>query len=322
MNTLRLTTSDADTQKAAELLKQGKLVAFPTETVYGLGASVFNQAAIQNIYFVKGRPSDNPLIAHIADVTEIETIANIEPVERLYHLLAEAFWPGPFTVILPRKDTVPDSISAGLATIAVRLPDHPVARALIRAAGTPLVAPSANLSGKPSPTSAEHVLEDLDGAIAAVIDGGDCTVGIESTVLDITTSPIILRPGAITQEQIEQVLRMPIAHAVGMSEQQAVSSPGMKYKHYAPQTPIELITPEQLQTTIQQHPQALFLCSSPSGLSGAIHSETLTMQNFYRALRLADSQQLPTIYIVMDNQVQKNLGLVNRILKAAGKDTL
>jgi L-threonylcarbamoyladenylate synthase len=297
-------------------------VAFPTETVYGLGASVWKKEAIQKVFEVKGRPADNPLIVHIAEIQETALLSPVlsDPLlSPLYSLLSTHFWPGPLTLIVPKLETVPDNVTGGLPKVAIRMPNHPVALSLITKTGSPLVGPSANTSGKPSPTSAEHVLEDLDGRIAAVVDGGSCTVGIESTVLDITTTPIILRPGAITQQQIEKVLRMPIAHIIPTSEDEPVASPGMKYKHYAPQTPIQIINEEDIEQYAKTE-AVLFLTNNfPSQLTQIKH-EPLTMNNLYRALRLADQQQLQMIYIVLDDEVQQQAGLMNRILKAAGKE--
>lgn len=206
--TLRLFgNSEDDIQKAAQLLKDGKLVAFPTETVYGLGASVFNPEALKKVFQAKGRPADNPLIAHICSIEELQLLAEEIPEDAMK--LAKAFFPGPLTIVLPAKKTIPREATGGLETIAIRMPNHPIALQLLKLSG-PLCAPSANLSGRPSPTNAYHVMEDLDGKIAAVLDGGQCTVGIESTVIRISPSPMILRPGMITAEQIEEVLKKPV----------------------------------------------------------------------------------------------------------------
>ena len=205
MHTLELTNSKQDIQTAGKLLKDGELVAIPTETVYGLAADALNGEAVANIFKAKGRPMDNPLIVHIADLSQVDDlVAFVPPV---LEDLAKAFWPGPLTVIMEKSDLIPDEVSAGLDTVAIRMPSHPDARAIIKAAGTPLAAPSANTSGMPSPTTAAHVMHDMDGRIAAVVDGGACEVGVESTVLTLCTRvPRILRPGRVTPEDLFDVL--------------------------------------------------------------------------------------------------------------------
>ncbi|HJH30191.1 MAG TPA: threonylcarbamoyl-AMP synthase [Methanosarcinaceae archaeon] len=231
--------------RAAHILKQGGTVAFPTETVYGLGADALNPAAVRRIFEAKGRPADNPLIVHIASMDSLDRIAtDIPPIA---FELMDAFWPGPLTLVLMRKSAVPDITTGGLDTVAVRMPDNPVALALIREAGTPLAAPSANTSGRPSPTTAEHVISDLSGRIDAVIDGGAVEVGVESTVLDVTSDvPVILRPGGVGLEDIKKHVGEVVIgytdHAVGEGE--VVRSPGMKYTHYSPKTKVVLVEGE------------------------------------------------------------------------------
>ncbi len=226
---------------AAALLQAGGLVAFPTETVYGLGAALNCPAAITKIFAAKGRPADNPLIVHIAHPGQLGEVAATVP--EMAQRLAGCFWPGPLSLILPRSAKISPLVSAGLSTVAVRMPDHPVALALITAAKAPLVAPSANLSGRPSPTSARHVLEDLVGKIDAVLDGGTCPVGVESTVLDLSgIRPVILRPGAIAPEELATVLGVtPVMGCTGTGKAQP-PPPGMKYRHYAPRGCLYLIT--------------------------------------------------------------------------------
>lgn len=229
---------------AGLILRRGGLVAFPTETVYGLGADATNGAAVARIFEAKGRPPDNPIIVHVASRGQLSTLAASVPPEA--EILMDAFWPGPLTVILPAGKGVPEAVTAGLTTVAVRMPDHPVALALIKAAGVPVAAPSANLSGKPSPTLAEHVLQDLDGRIEAVLDGGPTGVGVESTVLDLTSRPpVILRPGGITPEELRACLgRVEVARdaITGCCDGESPRSPGMKYTHYAPRAPLLLVT--------------------------------------------------------------------------------
>jgi L-threonylcarbamoyladenylate synthase len=225
------------------ILRAGGLVAFPTETVYGLGANGLDPEAVQRIFEVKGRPNDNPLILHIAKKSDVKDIwLRVTDTARL---LMDAFWPGPLTLISARRESIPDAVTAGLDTVAVRMPDHKSALALIRAAGVPIAAPSANLSGKPSPTTAQHVKEDLWGKIDAIIDGGPCRVGLESTVLSLAGAPTILRPGGITREMLEAVIgevRLSPAVLSPLGEDEPAASPGMKYRHYAPDAQVLVAT--------------------------------------------------------------------------------
>jgi len=236
--TLRQTaylTCDADgIAAAAALLLQGDCVAFPTETVYGLGADATNGHAVAGVYAAKGRPAFNPLIAHVADMAMAETLVEMTPQARR---LAEAFWPGPLTLVLPRRGTVSDLVTAGLETLAVRVPAHPVAHALLTAVGRPVAAPSANPSGRISPTTAAHVRDGLNGRIAAVLDGGACDVGLESTILGFDgETPVLLRPGGLAVEQIEQVLGRTVATHQGSD----ITAPGQLTSHYAPQGALRL----------------------------------------------------------------------------------
>ncbi|MET3684152.1 L-threonylcarbamoyladenylate synthase [Alkalibacillus flavidus] len=229
-------------QEAAMTLKQGDTVAFPTETVYGLGADATNEDAVGKIFTAKGRPADNPLIAHVGrrDVV-YDYVTNVSPQAEQ---LMDAFWPGPLTLIMPAQTTLASNVTAGLTTVGFRMPDHPVALALLQAADIPVAAPSANRSGKPSPTAAEHVLHDLDGRINEVVDGGKTGVGVESTVIDMTLGvPMILRPGGVTRADIEAVIG-PVDVAPSLQDDVAPRSPGMKYKHYAPDCPIWIVTGE------------------------------------------------------------------------------
>ncbi|MER3523620.1 MAG: threonylcarbamoyl-AMP synthase [Ignavibacteria bacterium] len=235
MRTRVLLTSPAHRQRnialAAALIRRGELVAFPTETVYGLGANALDARAVKKIFWAKGRPSDNPLIVHLFDVEQLPSL--VRSIPDTFWKLAHVFVPGPLTFVLPRAECIPDVVTAGLPSVGVRFPHHPIARALLKAARVPIAAPSANLSGKPSPTRAEHVIEDLDGRIAAVLAAGRCEVGLESTVLDLTVRPpVILRPGAVTRFQIERVLGVKVLQE--QTSRKRPRSPGMKYKHYAP----------------------------------------------------------------------------------------
>ena len=207
MNTLLLSDNEYDVKQAGEILKNGGLVGIPTETVYGLAANALDGEAVARIFSAKGRPMDNPLIVHIADIDDIERFSLVSDFPQKAKLLAEKFWSGPLTMIMPKGSAVPPEVSAGLDTVAIRFPEHKTAQAIIKAAGVPLAAPSANISGSPSPTTAEHVMNDLNGRINAVVDGGECRVGLESTVITmVPDTPRILRPGGITPEQIESVI--------------------------------------------------------------------------------------------------------------------
>ncbi len=244
MNTLYLPAGGPETaQTAAAIIKKGGLVALPTETVYGLGANGLDEAAVAKIFAVKGRPQDNPLILHVASPADMEKFCHSVP-ESAYRL-AEKFWPGPLTMVLPARDTVPLSIRAGLPTVAVRCPDNQVAREIICLSGVPIAAPSANLSGKPSTTTAAHVLHDHDGRIDAVVDGGPCRVGVESTIVDLTEDrPRLLRPGGISPEALLAVLGDLVvdkAVTAAIDKDAVVKAPGMKYRHYAPQCDVIIV---------------------------------------------------------------------------------
>ena len=244
MKTLHLNSQDNNAiQTAAEILKNGGLVAIPTETAYGLAANALDGEAVRKIFIAKGRPQDNPLIVHVASLEEIPPL--VESVDPRLFALAEKYWPGPLTVIMKKSSLIPDEVSAGLDTVAIRMPSHEGARKIIVESGLPLAAPSANASGKPSPTKASHVIEDLDGKIDAVVDGGECSVGVESTVVTlVTTPPTLLRPGGITPEQLEEVLgAIQISPAVfaKLRDNEKAESPGMKYKHYAPSAQVMIV---------------------------------------------------------------------------------
>lgn len=219
------------------MIREGRCVAFPTETVYGLGADACNASAVRKIFRIKGRPADNPLIVHLWSLDQLPLVAVSVPV--MFWILANRFMPGPLSVVLRKSAAIPDIVTAGLPTVGVRFPDHPVARALLKACRVPVVAPSANLSGRPSPTRAEHVLEDLDGRIPAVLDGGTCRIGLESTVVDLTSRvPTILRPGGVTREDLEDALGIHVRQARHTRKHPA--SPGMKYRHYSPSAEVIL----------------------------------------------------------------------------------
>lgn len=306
--TERLGIQDID--KAASLLREGELVAFPTETVYGLGASVFDEVAILKIFAAKGRPQDNPLIAHVADLDSVALIAKEIPTD--FYLLAERFFPGPLTLIVARHPQVPAIASAGLDTIAIRQPSSEVALALIRAVGSPLVAPSANLSGRPSSTTADHVLHDLKGRIAAVIDAGSCAIGIESTVLDLVSfeKPTILRPGFVSHEQLEHVL----GKEVVFYTKGKMASPGMKYRHYAPEAPVKVFfTQEEIEAYLASSPRCKRMLLSHEPMEGRADHFLLLARDLYANLRYADTHHYDEVLLLCDADVQNDLGLMNRI---------
>jgi len=245
MQTHYLSANHPDTPEiAANLIKNGELVAIPTETVYGLGANGLSETAVAKIFEAKGRPQDNPLILHISGAEQIEQFCHHIP-QKAYDL-AERFWPGPLTIVLPARDNVPKRTTGGLSTVAVRCPDCDVTREIIRLSGVPIAAPSANISGKPSTTTAEHVRHDHDGRIAAIVDGGSCRVGVESTIVDLTEErPRLLRPGGITPEQLIEVLGDLVvdkAVTAQVDKDAVVKAPGMKYRHYAPAEPVVIVS--------------------------------------------------------------------------------
>ena len=245
MHTQLLSALDGQTPAiAAELIRRGELVAIPTETVYGLGANGLDEGAVAKIFEAKGRPQDNPLILHISAAEEMERFCHHIP--QAAYTLAKTFWPGPLTMVLPARDIVPRRTTGGLDTVAVRCPDNAVTREIIRLSGVPIAAPSANISGKPSTTTAQHVLHDHDGNIAAVVDGGPCRVGVESTIVDLTEQrPRLLRPGGITPEQLLSVLGDLVvdkAVTAQIDKDAVVKAPGMKYRHYAPAEPVVIVS--------------------------------------------------------------------------------
>lgn len=237
MNTIIKPVSPETIAEAARIIREGGLVGMPTETVYGLGADALNEEAVLSIFAAKNRPADNPLIVHVSSIEEVAPL--VREIPESAQLLMEAFWPGPMTLILPKADCISNAVSAGLDTVGIRMPASEAARALIRAAGRPIAAPSANRSGKPSPTTAQHVLEDMNGRIPMILDGGECEVGVESSVIDVTgKTPIILRPGGITPEMVKNVLGACEVDEHVMSplrEGEIVRSPGMKHRHYSPE---------------------------------------------------------------------------------------
>lgn len=330
MNTVVVKPGGQSIAQAARIIASGGLVAFPTETVYGLGADALNEAAVHGIFAAKGRPADNPLIVHISEPSQLEGIAEEIPAKAAQ--LMDAFWPGALTLVLPRGERVPDVVTAGLGTVAVRCPSHPTALALIRAAQTPIAAPSANRSGRPSPTRAQHVLQDMQGRIPMIIDGGDCELGLESTVLSVLgEQAVLLRPGGITKEMIEDVLGEPVALAKGvlapMGANEAALSPGLKHMHYAPKAKVVLVEgPEPakaMQRLLQRDPSAVALC-----MDGLLDGEPRRIglgkdtgqmaQRLFAALRQADEEGYAQIYLQGVQDEGMGLAVMNRALRAAG----
>lgn len=320
-------------EKAAEIIKKGGLVAIPTETVYGLAGSALIAESAEKIYAAKGRPSDNPLIVHIAKPDDAEMIAY---TTELYFKLAEHFMPGPITVILKKKPLIPDSVTAGLDSVAIRCPSNKVAHELIRVSGHPIAAPSANRSGIPSPTRAEHVLFDMDGRIDMIIDGGECDIGLESTVVKADGDGImILRPGAVTKEMLETVSNnVTVAKAVTdpkIAEKTAPESPGMKYKHYSPKADVLLLdgSDSDFISYVNSHAESGcgVLCTDEEaeaiqgvailsvGHRGDAAEES---KRFFNLLREADEMGLSKVYAKLPPKDGMYLAIYNRIIRAAG----
>ncbi|MCD7825834.1 MAG: threonylcarbamoyl-AMP synthase [Clostridiaceae bacterium] len=331
---------DEELTSACKLLRQGEIVAFPTETVYGLGGNALVPEAAENIYAAKGRPSDNPLIVHIADREALYDIA--EYVSEKAEALAKAYWPGPLTMIFRKKSKIPLSTTGGLQTVAVRMPSHPVARALIRLSDIYIAAPSANISGRPSPTKAEHVVEDLSGRIAMILDGGQVGIGIESTIVDMTEPvPMILRPGYVTKKMLEQVIGEvqtdPAILASEPAKHIVAKAPGMKYRHYAPRGQMYIVEGEQGKVVeVINHLAALrekegqraaviaseetknaYYCEHVYGI-GSRKIEGSIAAGLYDILREMD--KIGAAYIYAESFSDDRLGqaIMNRMLKAAG----
>lgn len=329
-------------ETAGKILRNGGLVAFPTETVYGLGADALNEKAAEKIYAAKGRPSDNPLIIHIINMQDLEKIAEIIPEVAVK--VAEKYWPGPLTMIFEKSDAVPYGTTGGLETVAVRMPDHEVARAVIDAGGGFIAAPSANTSGRPSPTKAQHVEEDLAGKIDMIVDGGDVEIGVESTILDMTvTPPMILRPGAITKEMLTDLIgEVTVDKAlISANSEEAPKAPGMKYRHYAPKAdlsvvegPMALVIPAINQMASQRVSQGykVGIIGTEETLDkyqygivksiGTREDESTIANNLYAILREFDSEEVD--YIYSESFATGGIGsaIMNRLLKAAGHSVI
>ena len=326
MHTELCQADDASIRRAAALLRAGELVAFPTETVYGLGADALNGEAAARIFAAKGRPADNPLIAHIAGESGLAGLIALEPCA-CARALMRAFWPGPMTLIFPKSPRVPREVTAGLDTVAVRMPSHPVARALISAAQTPIAAPSANRSGRPSPTTAAHVLEDMEGRIPLILDGGPCEVGLESTVVDVTGArPRILRPGGVTLEMLEGVVGDVDVDEGVLHQLQAGSqarSPGMKYKHYAPKGEVTIVTgPRAAQEIARLYDaadgRAAILAFSQADYGARrVYRLKNAPGELFAALRQLDEDGMETIYAEDVPTTGVGLAVMNRLMRAA-----
>lgn len=321
--------------RAAEIIRGGGLLGIPTETVYGLGADGLNSAAVRSIFRAKGRPQDNPLILHIRSADWLEWYC--EDIPPAAFRLAERFWPGPLTMILRRKPMVPDVVTAGLDTVGMRCPAHPLCRQVIRIAQTPIAAPSGNTSGRPSPTTALHMLEDMQGKIPAILDGGPCIVGVESTILDLTAAPPrLLRPGGVTLEELREVLgEVAVDSAVTrpMGEGEQPRAPGMKYRHYAPRAPVVVVAgePEATAAYIRQHisPTALdgVICfdeyadrfpDCPLERLGPAADKGEQARRVFDALRAMDGTGVRRIWAQCPEVGGIGLAVANRLNKAAG----
>lgn len=330
-------------KEAGDVIRHGGLVAFPTETVYGLGADGMDETASAKIYAAKGRPSDNPLILHIADISELDKVASEIPKKA--KLLMDKFWPGPMTLIFKKKSEVPYGTTGGLETVAVRYPEHPVALELIKASGTPIAAPSANTSGRPSPTKAEHVIDDMDGKIDMIIDGGPVGIGIESTIVDVTQDiPMILRPGFITKAMLEdivgEVLVDKVVEAKTVEElggDYSPKAPGMKYKHYAPRAEltmfegpvskvIEIIGKraeldekdgDKVGIIATDESKHLYKCGRVVSIGSRKDEETIA-RGLYSILRDFDDMGVDVIYSETFYDDDLGQAIMNRLIKAAG----
>ncbi|QHE63926.1 threonylcarbamoyl-AMP synthase [Rossellomorea vietnamensis] len=332
--------SDVDKNKsypqivdAAKVLQQDEVVAFPTETVYGLGANATSDTAVEKIFKAKGRPSDNPLIVHISNKEQLEGLVEEIPVDA--SKLIDAYWPGPLTIIFKNKENVfSERVTAGLDTVGIRMPDHAVALSIIEATGLPIAAPSANRSGKPSPTTVQHVIDDLDGRIAGVVDGGETGVGVESTVVDCTGEfPVILRPGGITKEQLEEVVGKVEVDPSLKEGKGAPKSPGMKYTHYAPDAPVYLVdgTKEDVQRLVNEKKEEglkvgvltteerMDWYQADLILSAGRRDDLKTVaQHLYDTLRAFNRSNVDIIFAEMFPEEGVGLAIMNRLQKAAG----
>ena len=327
MITQKLSNDQNGISVACEILKNGGVVAIPTETVYGLAASAYDENAIKSVFTAKGRPQDNPLIVHISDMEMLSEIVLDLPKTAIK--CAEKFWPGPLTMVLKKSDKINDSVSAGLKTVAVRMPSEKTAHSVIAKSRLPLAAPSANVSGKPSPTTANHVINDLDGKIDAVIMGEDSTVGVESTVITLVGEhPVLLRPGAVTLEQLKEILPDITVDKAVLSELEAgqkAASPGMKYKHYAPETETFLVEGESFSEFVNQKENALAVCfleeseeiKIPKLIYGIKENPESFANKLFAILRDVDNAGAKEVYVHAPEKQGVGLAVYNRLIRAA-----
>ena len=345
MKTLLLKNTEEDIKTAAELLKNGGVVGIPTETVYGLAADALNPEAVKKIFKAKGRPGDNPLIVHICDFSDIERLNLVTKIPDTAKKLADAFWPGPLTMIMKKSDVIPNEVSAGLDTVAIRFPSHKTAQAIIRESGTVLAAPSANISGSPSPTTAQHVMNDMDGKIDAVLDGGASEVGLESTVITLAGAvPRVLRPGGITVEMLESVLgKVEVDDAVlhKLADNVKVASPGMKYKHYAPKADMVIVDGTRKHViakinelvashrddgkkiaVIATEETKQFYDADVVLSMGSRADEDSIAHELYRILRDCDELDVDVIFSESFSTPRIGQAIMNRMLKAAGHQVI
>ncbi len=341
MNTIILSVTEngkPGLTEVAYILKKGGLVAFPTETVYGLGAVCTNEKSLLNIFAVKGRPADNPLILHIWSFEQLDSI--VRNINQRAKLLMNKFWPGPLTIIFPKQSTVSPIVTAGLETVAVRMPSHPVAREILKLVNIPVAAPSANLSGRPSPTKGSHVIEDLNGKIEMIVDAGPAKAGVESTVLSLSEEiPLILRPGSITKEMLEEALKEQVEQ-VEPDQVERPQAPGMKYRHYAPQAPVLLVEGEADRIVAEINSR---LSNKPAGIKVAVLGTTenilkyrnewvldlgprnepaIIANRIYDLLRFCDQLAVDQIYIEGIPLHGIGTAVINRLRKAAGGNVI
>ncbi len=330
MDTIYLKSNQTD--EAAKILINGGIVVIPTETVYGLAANTFDEKAVSKIFSAKGRPSDNPLIVHIADLKDINKVVSDFPIKA--RKLAEKFWPGPLTIILPKNKEIPDNVSAGMNSVAVRFPSSKIAKEIIKKAGVPLVAPSANISGKPSATKFEHACKDLGGKVDAIVDGGNCSVGVESTVVSLLEDiPRVLRPGAITEEDLQKIIgKVEIDSAVyeKLKPGQSVLSPGTKYKHYAPHARVFMVkgTVNKYSNFVnfKNDGNSIALCFDedipfikiPYVSYGSESKADEQAHNLFDALREADEMKAKSVYAHFKENEGIGMAIYNRLIRAAG----
>ena len=335
METVLLSDSEADLIKAAELIKNGEIVGIPTETVYGLGADASNENAVRNIFAAKGRPADNPLIVHLADFSDVVNYTRSVP--ELAYKLAEHFCPGPLTMVLPKNDSIPMVTSGGLETVGIRVPSHPIMHRIIQLSGRPIAAPSANTSGYPSPTSANHVMRDMNGKVAAVVDGGESEFGVESTVIAIESDSRvrILRPGCVTREMLlEYCDEVIIDHAI-LNELEAgetAASPGMKYKHYSPKADIIMVEGELGAFTeyVSKHEPDKSFSLIFDGDEGSFPYRYMTYggnslqqaHQLFAKLRELDDIGAEKVYVRAPSKEGVGLAVYNRLIRAAGFEVI